>query len=32
VGKDFARVVLNRLHRVLADRVYPMSQCGFRAK
>ena len=31
VGKAFARVVLNRL-RVLADRIYPESQCGFRAK
>ncbi|RJG09513.1 hypothetical protein D4A39_17335, partial [Alcanivorax profundi] len=31
VGKAFARVVLNRL-QVLADRVYPESQCGFRAK
>ena len=31
VGKAFARVALNRL-QVLADRVYPESQCGFRAK
>lgn len=31
VGKAFARVVLNRL-QALADRVYPESQCGFRAK
>lgn len=31
VGKAFARVVLNRL-QVLAARVYPESQCGFRAK
>ena len=31
VGKAFARVVLNRLQQ-LADRVYPESQCGFRAK
>ena len=31
VGKAFARVVLNRL-QLLADRVYPESQCGFRAK
>ena len=31
VGKAFARVVLNRL-QTLADRVYPESQCGFRAK
>ena len=30
VGKLLARVVLKRLH-VLADRVYPESQCGFRA-
>lgn len=29
VGKLFARVVLKRL-QVLADRVYPESQCGFR--
>uniref|UniRef100_K7F039 Reverse transcriptase domain-containing protein n=1 Tax=Pelodiscus sinensis TaxID=13735 RepID=K7F039_PELSI len=29
VGKLFARVVLKRLH-VLAERVYPESQCGFR--
>ncbi|KAL0195112.1 hypothetical protein M9458_008684, partial [Cirrhinus mrigala] len=31
VGKAFARVILNRL-QLLADRVYPESQCGFRAK
>ncbi|XP_018015422.1 uncharacterized protein LOC108672290 [Hyalella azteca] len=31
VGKAFARVVLGRL-RALADRVYPESQCGFRAQ
>ena len=30
VGKLFARIVLNRLQR-LAERVYPESQCGFRA-
>ena len=30
VGKLFARVVLKRL-QVLANRVYPESQCGFRA-
>uniref|UniRef100_A0A2C9LZY7 Reverse transcriptase domain-containing protein n=1 Tax=Biomphalaria glabrata TaxID=6526 RepID=A0A2C9LZY7_BIOGL len=30
VGKAFARVVLKRL-QILADRVYPESQCGFRA-
>ena len=30
VGKAFARVVLNRLQK-LAERVYPESQCGFRA-
>ena len=30
-GKVFARVVLNRLQR-LAERVYPESQCGFRAE
>lgn len=29
VGKVFAKVVLSRL-QVLADRVYPESQCGFR--
>ena len=29
VGKYFARVVLKRL-QVIADRVYPESQCGFR--
>ena len=31
VGKVFARVILSRL-QILADRVYPESQCGFRAK
>ena len=31
VGKVFARVTLKRL-QVLAERVYPESQCGFRAK
>ena len=31
VGKAFARVVLNRLQK-LAERIYPESQCGFRAK
>ncbi len=31
VGKAFARVILNRL-QLLADRVYPESQCGFRAQ
>ena len=30
VGDAFARVVLNRL-QTLAERVYPESQCGFRA-
>ncbi len=30
IGKVFARVVLSRL-QVLADRVYPESQCGFRS-
>ncbi|CAH1247554.1 SSTR2 [Branchiostoma lanceolatum] len=30
VGKVFTRVVLSRL-QVLADRVYPETQCGFRA-
>ena len=30
-GKVFARVVLNRLQK-LAERVYPESQCGFRAQ
>ena len=29
-GKQLARVVLKRL-QVLADKVYPESQCGFRA-
>ena len=31
VGKVFARVVLARL-QILANRIYPESQCGFRAK
>ena len=31
VGKLLARAVLKRL-QVLSDRVYPESQCGFRAK
>ena len=31
VGKAFARVLLKRL-QLLADRIYPESQCGFRAK
>ncbi|CAH1277284.1 CYP3A43, partial [Branchiostoma lanceolatum] len=31
VGKVFAKVALRRL-QVLADRVYPESQCGFRAQ
>ena len=31
VGKVFARVILIRL-RKLADRIYPESQCGFRAE
>ena len=30
VGKVFARVVLARL-QILADRIYPESQCGFRS-
>ena len=30
VGKAYARVLLSRL-QVLADRVYPEAQCGFRA-
>ena len=30
VGKLFARMLLTRL-QALADRVYPESQCGFRA-
>ena len=30
VGKVYARVVLNRL-QLLAERVYPEAQCGFRA-
>ena len=30
VGKAFARVILKRLQK-LAERVYPESQCGFRA-
>ena len=29
VGKVYARIILNRL-QLLADRVYPESQCGFR--
>ena len=31
VGKVFAKVVLMKL-RVLAERIYSESQCGFRAK
>ena len=31
VGKLFARVILSRL-QILGDRVYPESQCGFRAQ
>ena len=31
VGKLFAKIVLMKL-RVLAERIYPESQCGFRAK
>ena len=31
VGKVFARVILARL-QVLADRIYPESQCGFRSQ
>ncbi len=31
VGKAFAHVVLNRL-QVLAERVYPEAQCGFRSQ
>ena len=31
VGKVFARVILKRL-QILADRVLPESQCGFRSK
>ena len=31
VGKLFAKVVLMKL-RVLAERIYPESQCAFRAK
>ena len=31
VGKTFARVILNRL-QLLAERVFPESQCGFRAE
>ena len=31
VGKAFARVVLKKL-QLLADRVYPESQCGFRSE
>ena len=30
VGKVFARVLLARL-QILADRIYPESQCGFRS-
>ncbi len=31
VGKVFARVILIRLQK-LAERIYPESQCGFRAE
>ena len=31
IGKLFAKVVLMKL-RVLAERIYPESQCGFREK
>ncbi len=31
VGKAFARVILNRL-QLVADRVYPVLQCGFRTQ
>ena len=31
VGKVYARVILGRL-QILADRIYPESQCGFRSK
>ena len=31
VGKHFAKVVLVKL-QVLSERIYPESQCGFRAK
>ena len=31
IGKLFAKVVLMKL-QVLAERIYPESQCGFRAK
>ena len=31
IGKVFTRVVLVRL-QVLAERIYPESQCGFRRK
>ena len=31
VGKVFARVILRRLQK-LAERIYPESQCGFRAE
>ena len=31
VGKSFVRFILNRL-QLLAERVYPESQCGFRAE
>ena len=30
VSKVYARILLNRL-QILADRIYPESQCGFRA-
>ncbi|XDV29424.1 hypothetical protein PO909_032554 [Leuciscus waleckii] len=32
VGKVFARVIRGEQRKVLADRIYPVSQCGFRAK
>lgn len=34
VGKLFARIVLHRLQiqQILADKIYPESQCGFRPK
>ena len=32
VGKVFARVILIRLQKKLAERIYPESQCGFRAE
>ncbi len=31
VGKMFSRVIMNRLTAVLAERILPESQCGFRA-